>query len=197
MRIATATLSKGLLLFRRPLCEKIGPVAPKRMSPRSSSSLPDRRCRDVAARYASTMRHARTCPPSRVRIDPFFPVSSRAPTPSDRRKFHDVVDERAAGRDARTISRSPTSLEAHARLSRTIDGEETRSRRTPRLRSEYLQSTAKTVPPYLTDEQEENVAGRIGEEASWKCAIARRRGSLQTGRRGQRRCRYVEKKRRC
>lgn len=51
----------------------------------------------------------------------------------------------------------------------------------------------KRYPPYLANEQEENVAGRIEEEASWKCMIARRRGSLRMGRRGQRRCRYAER----
>jgi len=49
------------------------------------------------------------------------------------------------------------SLEAHARFSKTIDGEETRSHRIPRLRSEYLRSTAKAVFPYLSNEEEENV----------------------------------------
>lgn len=51
----------------------------------------------------------------------------------------------------------------------------------------------KRYSPYLANEQEENVAGRIEEEASWKCMIARRRGSLWLGRRGQRRCRYAER----
>lgn len=46
MRIATATLSKGLLLFRRLLGEKIG-LESKRMSPRSSSSLPEQYRRKI------------------------------------------------------------------------------------------------------------------------------------------------------
>lgn len=76
-----------------------------------------------------------------------FYRSSLCSGTKDRRKFHGVVDEHAVRRDAKTISSSPTSLKAHARLSRTIDGEETRSHRIPRLRSEYLRSTAKAVLP--------------------------------------------------
>lgn len=47
----------------------------------------------------------------------------------------------------------------------------------------------------VDDENEEKVrASRIGDEASWKCAIAKRRESLRMECRGwQRRCRYVEK----
>lgn len=183
MRIAMATLSKSFLPFRRLLGEKIGP---DRTSPRSSSSLSEQRHRDVAARYASTMRHARIYPPSRARIAA-CPVPVRAPASKVRRKLHGVV----AGRAAKTISSLTASLEAHAWLSRTNDTWR-RPRRIPRLRSEYSPSTAKAMLPYLADKQEENVAGRREEEASWKCAIARRRGSLRMG---QRRCRYAERRR--
>lgn len=57
--------------------------------------------------------------------------------------------------------------------------------------TEYLEVLSYPVD----DENEEKVrASRIGDETSWKCAIAKRRESLRMECRGwQRRCRYVEK----
>lgn len=153
MRIAVATLSKSFLLFRRLLGEKIGSVKPP------SERFLDRRrvfLNDVIISPQDTHHWCVSCGTLKFILHleresallPSLP-STEWSLKVPRRRW--TCRQKRYEDDLKLID---VLENARAKLWRTIDG---RRRWIPRLRSEYLLSTAKAVLPYLADEQEEKV----------------------------------------